>query len=723
MSKKIITTLGPGGWELYGKRFVESFKRYWPSDIQLEVWHHDLADASISYPGVSFHAIDNLDGFLAIKKALGTQAKDGPSLNYAFKAMALASAVTPDLDWIGFVDADTETMRPVEPELLAELFDDAYHLTYLYRKAVKESEGSWFAFNLKEPVGASLLADYYGLYATLEAFHYKKAHDNAVLDRLVTIHLAHGLKVKNLSVGATGLDAFHQSMLGAYMIHYKGPNKDTIADPSLRAPARYGVLCDIIKHAYNYSVESPAFKRGQINVVEVGTWNGSRAIQIAESVFSGTSCPAVHYVGYDTFEGGNDRTLEGHTKPHATLGIVQRRLENYAAMMRRKGKEFSFELIKGNTLDTMRTTAALCADADVAYIDGGHSYETVKSDYEHLKHVPFVVFDDVILKEEPGRPEGPIRVFEEATESKQAFNSDDRYLGLSQTISFGIVTRKGFPAPQLKQQLVVKPMDSVDKGEQFNHIIENTAAISKWIDSYQAHNKVALLVSAGPTLPEFLEDIRQKQAAGAVVFAVKHAYPTLKAAGIVPDFTVVLDPRPVDGMSTHGIMRTELFASVDAGEKFLFATMTHPSVRKLLEAHGADLYGWHAYTQSSQNADLKELHKGLVIGGGTCSALRMPTIAFVMGFRRLEFYGFDFYYPKNTKQENIKQQLITVEIGNTQKQYLTTGELVAAMQDVGNWVKWIADNKLTVTWHGDGAGGEIWRTIVHGYHNLKEYPW
>lgn len=207
------------------------------------------------------------------------------------------------------------------------------------------------------------------------------------------------------------------------------------------------------------------------------------------------------------------------------------------------------------------------------------------------------------------------------------------------------------------------------------------------------------------------------------MFAVKHALPKLKAAGIRPDFVVVLDPRPVEGTSTHGVVRTELFDCADSQDRFLFATMTHPSVREFLEAKGSQLLGWHAHTQGLVEAKLPELKTGLVIGGGTCSATRMPMLAYTMGFRRLEFYGFDFFYPKDTDPKTLKQELIEIGIGQGARyKFLTTGELVAAMQDLGVWNKWMVDNALTVTFHGEGAGAAIWNETVSNYDPPDEWP-
>jgi hypothetical protein len=712
MLAKIVTTIGPNGWETYGRRFAESFLKFWPSNISLEIWHHDLEGKVPSMEGITFKSLDETASFRKLKAKLGAEAKNGPALEYCFKAVALASSVTPDLDWIGFVDADTETMRSIDDNLLKSLFDDKYHLTYLYRKSVAESEGSWFAFNLATPKGASLLADYWGLYDSLEAFHYKKAHDNAVLDRLVILHQAHGLQVKNLSAGALGLDAFHQSLLGAYMIHYKGPDKQTIANPALGAPGRYETLCELLTASIKTT--------GKADIVEVGTWNGSRAIQMAECAFA-AGLKQVSYVGFDTFEDGNDRDHEGHTKPHASSWIVSNRLNNYSRLMSRKGLTFSYTLIKGNTLETLPKSGEVVKEATFAYIDGGHSYETTNSDYQRLMHVPFVVFDDVIAEEEPGAPEGPRRVWKEASGQKRLITSGDGYAGLAQTISLGVIVRDGFPVPELRTRIQVKPVDSVDKGEQLLHIADNSAALTTWIGNYQAHDKVALFVSAGPTVEGYLEEIKKRQAAGATVFTVKHAFPTLKKAGITPDWTVILDPRPVDGKSTHGVIRTDLFADAGPEDKFLFATMTHPSVRKYLEERSAQLYGWHAHTQATLAAKPASFDKGMVVMGGTCSATRIPMLAFVMGFRRFEFYGYDFFYPENTVQDDIKQKLMKVTLG-VDKHFLTTGELVAAMQDLGQWNKWLVDNRITVKFHGQGAGAAIWDQTVNNYTPPAEYP-
>lgn len=725
MTKKIVTCMGPGALETYGNKFIESWIKHWPADMLLDIWTHDIAPFGVDDQRVSVRQLEDVEAFQKLKLVL--KGNDGPSLQYSFKAIALANSVTPDLDWIAFVDADMETFFQIDDQFLGEVFDPAAELTYLWRKAVAESEGSWFAFNLRTPNGASLCADFYGLYVSLEFKHFHKQHDNAILDRLVTIHRAHGLRVKNLSEGALGLDAFHQSVLGAYMIHYKGPDKTKISNPGLAVPSRYNILCDLLK----FSIEAT----GRAGIVEVGTWNGSRAIHMAESAFE-TGLKAVSYVGFDTFEEGNDRQREGHTKPHASAGFVQRRLSIYKEHCARKGLDFNFVLVPGNTLTTLGNQN-FTQNASFCYIDGGHSVETVQSDYAALKHIPYVVFDDIIKEPEEGAPDGPREVFNELTCARQLIHTNDGYAGLSQTIALGLVVQENFPMPPPKQQqIVVRPVDSVDKSEQVEHIKTNTAALQKWMQAYQAHVGEALLVSAGPTLSKNLDDIKARQAKGATIFCVKHAFPILKAAGISPDYCVVLDPRPIEGKSTHGVIRTTLFDDIVVGDKFLIASMTHPSVREWLEVRGGNLIGWHAHTQLCNEHKLDEFKKGLVVGGGTCAATRLPMLAFVMGFRRFSFYGYDFFYEEGTSQEHIKQELMRIDIQGGQQPgeiimsmgkadggvgFLTTGELVAAMQDLGQITKWLMQNQLSVRFVGDGAGAQIWHYASASYVAPGEY--
>ena len=50
---------------------------------------------------------------------------------------------------------------------------------------------------------------------------------------------------------------------------------------------------------------------------------------------------------------------------------------------------FDYQLTAGNTRETLKDMAV-----DFAFIDGGHSIETIRGDYEALKYSRFILFDD-----------------------------------------------------------------------------------------------------------------------------------------------------------------------------------------------------------------------------------------------------------------------------------------------------------------------------------------
>ena len=115
-------------------------------------------------------------------------------------------------------------------------------------------------------------------------------------------------------------------------------------------------------------------------ILEVGTWNGHRAVQML------SLSPGATYYGFDLFEDGDEKTdeEEKNVKPHHALSVVQKRLEGFKA-----------HLYKGNTRETLK---AFNEPIDFAWIDGGHSVETIRSDWENVRRVlqpgAAVFFDD-----------------------------------------------------------------------------------------------------------------------------------------------------------------------------------------------------------------------------------------------------------------------------------------------------------------------------------------
>jgi len=120
-------------------------------------------------------------------------------------------------------------------------------------------------------------------------------------------------------------------------------------------------------------------------IVEIGTWGGWRAVQMAlVSLVAGRN---VHYRGYDVFEqvppGFDSREM--NVKPHYSKAEV-------AGLLSRLGgiyPGFTYELIQGDTNRTL-----VHEKADFVFLDGGHSVATIRHDFEAVRQSDFVLLDD-----------------------------------------------------------------------------------------------------------------------------------------------------------------------------------------------------------------------------------------------------------------------------------------------------------------------------------------
>lgn len=371
----------------------------------------------------------------------------------------------------------------------------------------------------------------------------------------------------------------------------------------------------------------------------------------------------VHYTGFDLFEDATfeiDRK-EQNVKPHNNFDAVKKRLEDFAGKMKEDKKTFTFTLLKGDSKETMPKAKKELKKADFAFIDGGHSEETILSDYENLIHVPVVVLDDYYSKDIDDKIPGDdflgTNRLVESMEKTRIFvlPSQDRVKD-GGTVHLA-VRLKTDDLPNLPKELsrtpiIIQPKDCVPKDDILDNINDNVELIKDWdfVQNCDVNNEHVIVASAGPSMDfEELKAVQKKY--DAKVVCVKHSYPLLLEAGIQPWACVILDPRPITGTSTHGVVRTELFKEIDPVTKFFIASMTDPSVTKFILDKTKNVYGWHAFSQAVADIvsgkieidyNLKiDKENATFVSGGTCAAMRSIGMMHIFGFRNFHLFGFD----------------------------------------------------------------------------------
>tara|TARA_R110000803_G_scaffold50086_1_gene104042 strand:- start:1046 stop:2566 length:1521 start_codon:yes stop_codon:yes gene_type:complete len=496
-----------------------------------------------------------------------------------------------------------------------------------------------------------------------EVTTYREWHDGFIMQRLLKLYKSHGLKIHDIEEQISNYIIHMNSVSSSSIIPLRDTkgnrvfelSKDTVSQDIL--PSRYQKNAELIRH----------FKPN--NILETGTWNGGRAIEMALAAFENENL--VNYYGFDLFEDATIETdkEEFNVKSHNTLEAVEKRLEEFKNKMAEKNKTFNYFLTKGNTREELKVDNLFdyLPPIDYAFIGGGNSIKTTQSDYDCLKHVPVVVIDNYFSKDEDGNEvedkyKGTNKVKEMLGKKvkNNILPSEDKVREGGHTHLLFILHDDKLPAPPkhlFSVPIKVNPRDCVPKDYIRGNIRTNFKKIDKWLGKFPLHDYKCILVSGGPyinfdKLKKLIKDNPNSK-----VVTVKHSYPRLLKHGIKPWACVVLDPRPITGTSTHGVIRKDLFKTIDPSTKFFVASMTDPSVTDYLIEKKANIWGWHAFTESLR--DPEEQKKGIqnnvvtlnkdlglpegttLITGGTCAAMRAIGILHTMGFRFFDLFGFD----------------------------------------------------------------------------------
>lgn len=230
------------------KRFIETFSKYWPKEVALRCWYHGgpLTIQPVVAERITYHNLEEQPPWQQFCKMTEHFPK---SEDYRYnlhhftpKMYALFCTDFAQSEWGIWLDNDIETY--------AELPLDELHMwlkgdmVRLERDSVPYGETSFLAFNIKSSITQTFLQALASTYHTGEVTSYKEFHDGFVIERLISIFKNQGMDVVSLSKGVEGLDAFHQSCLGDYMVHYKGPAKE--GNPTVHIKPEYSQLTDLV---------------------------------------------------------------------------------------------------------------------------------------------------------------------------------------------------------------------------------------------------------------------------------------------------------------------------------------------------------------------------------------------------------------------------------------------------------------------------------------------
>ena len=759
----VVTAFNENSLKDHAHQMFDRVDKFWHPDIKLSAYHFDCALEAYSLPSsITYKNLEDLEEFNEFRSTMNVHnGTENGTIEYNWRIDTLLTAPkvfslteeafkiaekTKEGGWLLWLNTNVIPVDKITSDFVHDFLPEGADIVHLSGDSMEStpdqySNPCFMAFNLNHQAPLDILGDYRGAYESGEVLSYREWHESFIFERLLNIYRAHGMRVHSLTPSNTkkGIKST------PFNKHFKNLEEDnrslrdsegnrvfplsTEAVPPDIRPNRTKTLADVIRF---YKPES---------FVETGTWNGGRAIEMSLTAFENVD--KVTYTGYDLFEDGTSDLDEEefNLKPHVTKAAVEKRLTEFKnKMWEDKKKTFNFKLIKGNTRNVLEKD-----NPDFAMIGGGNSIITAQNDYEKLKAARIVVVDNYFSPDSDNK--GPPKKYCGVNVLVKNLEDIKRIvLPSSDPVKNGGITHLSLiynekvvpPLPEeiLNVPIVVHPRDCVDKEYIQANIKENMNLINKdkFLGKCRPNEGDVIVISGGHSTDYSKVRELLKENPESKIICVKHSYPHLLANGIKPWACVVLDPRSIEGESTHGIVRKDLFKTVDPSTKFFVASMTDPSVTKYLIEKKANIYGWHAFTESLRNESEREqeiknqkitvmedlgIPEGAtLITGGTCAAMRVLGIMHTMGFRKFHLFGFDSSL-KDEPTEEQRKETTGAEDEEPKPKYLqvnvrgenfwTTGELLAMAQDCERVFN-DASMNLNINLHGKNTlVSALWR--------------
>jgi hypothetical protein len=240
----VVTSFGPQGWELYGRKFIDSFHEFWPLSARLIVyWEGERPDYPGEMDGFDLLKLEPCKSFIErhandetfkgkLEYPLSPWGAKARRLGYSFrhdaykfarKVFAVAHAAREvERGRLFWIDADTVTFERVPDGLFASLLPNNASLCYLSRAAWGyPSELGFVGYNLERLETHAFIAAYESQYANDDFIRDPAWDDCSQFDRLCECLAPHANLIAHNAPG----HPFDHSILGQYIRHNKGKRK------------------------------------------------------------------------------------------------------------------------------------------------------------------------------------------------------------------------------------------------------------------------------------------------------------------------------------------------------------------------------------------------------------------------------------------------------------------------------------------------------------------
>jgi hypothetical protein len=155
----------------------------------------------------------------------------------------------------------------------------------------------------------------------------------------------------------------------------------------------------------------------------------------------------------------------------------------------------------------------------------------------------------------------------------------------------------------------------------------------------KSHGGTLIFVAGGPSLLKTLPELKKRHEAGEFILTSNNTHDYLIENGIMPNACILIDPRESVKDCVQNPQKCVKYYVASVCNPGVFKNLEGYDVTKILVAYGLD-----------DESDIKA-HKRLYdnpghdyVVGGTMTPLRAMPFTVMLGYARMEFYGFDSCY-------------------------------------------------------------------------------
>lgn len=230
-----VTTFNAEGLELYGRRMMETFSRFWPTEVELRVYSEgwgggvDLISAS-----------PWLKDFKERHKGRAYRDFRWDAVCFSHKVAAVCAAdSSADADVLIWIDGDVTTHGFIQETDLTALAPVGNEWIAWLNRAKMYPECGFYMLNRRHPRHTEMMKSFETMYSEDRLFGLPEFHDSFVLEQVVK---QAGVETKSLS--GSGVNTSHPLVngpLSRWLDHAKGPRKIAGRTPRAERKIKDGI--------------------------------------------------------------------------------------------------------------------------------------------------------------------------------------------------------------------------------------------------------------------------------------------------------------------------------------------------------------------------------------------------------------------------------------------------------------------------------------------------